>query len=198
LSRRRVGVLGGTFDPIHDAHLELARRARDQVPLDEVWFLPAHRPPHKTKRPVTEASHRLAMLRLALAGEAGLAVCTLETDDPRVHTTVESLAELTHRHPECDFFLVLGEDGFRALSTWVRPHELARHCEWVVCPRPGGAADRPRRAFGSRVHWLEGELMELSSTGSRRRLRRGEAAPGVPPDVLEYIRAQGLYAEEEA
>lgn len=198
MNPRRVGVLGGSFDPVHDAHLELARRARAQVPLDVVWFLPAYLPPHKRLRTLTAVEHRLAMLQLALAEEPAMEICTLEADDRRVHASVDTLAELRRRHPTRDFFLILGEDGFRALGSWVRPRELARLCEFVVCPRPGGTPDRPREAFGARVHWLQGDLIDLSSTRLRAALREGEEPPGLPAPVRRYVREQRLYGEEES
>src|SRR5438132_13227938 len=100
--RMRIGVFGGTFDPVHTAHLILAEQCREQAQLDQVWFIPAARPPHKQDRSLTAFRHRLEMLALALAGQPTFVINDLEKDRPGPSYTVETLHELHHRHPEAD------------------------------------------------------------------------------------------------
>ena len=192
---RQVGLLGGSFDPVHRAHLELARRARDQLDLDEIWWVPAHQPPHKTDRMLTPADHRVEMVRRAIAGERGFVLCTWEVDRPRVHATVDTVDALRRRHRDCNFHLLLGEDSFRALERWIEPQRLASLCDFVVLGR-GPVADQPQRALGARVRWLTGERLPVSASEIRETLRRGDETEEVPADVMEYIRAHGLYAAE--
>lgn len=192
---RSVGLFGGTFDPVHVAHLELARRARDQLDLDEVWWIPARVPPHKTGQRITDAHHRVAMLRAALKDEPGCSVCTWEVDHPGVHATVDTVAALRARHPDCTFHLLVGEDSLRALDTWIRPAQLATLCDFVVLPR-GTRADRPASWRGAAVTWLSGPPLPVSSRALRAALRADETPEDLPPVVLAYVRAHGLYGRE--
>lgn len=195
---RRVGVFGGSFDPVHDGHLGVARRALEQVPCDELWFLPAARAVHKPGGASAPAGDRRAMLELVLADEPRLELCALELEAPRPLRSLESLRRLAADWPEHRWFFVLGEDSFRALDTWYRPDELFRIAAPVVAPRPGASGDRPDRSHGVAVRWLEGEEIDLDSTAIRRALASGADPPGLHPAVRTYIREHGLYRKQGA
>jgi nicotinate-nucleotide adenylyltransferase len=180
---------------VHRAHLELARRARDQVGLDEIWWIPAGAPPHKTAQTITAAHHRVEMLRAAIEGESGFSLCTWEVDHPGVHPTVDTVTALQAQHPEGAFHLLLGEDSLRALDTWVRPHRLARLCRFVVLAR-GETTDRRPHWRGAPVIWLQGPALDVSSTAVREALAAGRAPADLPPAVLAYVRRHDLYRGE--
>src|SRR5262249_29493095 len=108
--RMRIGVFGGTFDPVHFAHLIIVEQCREQAQLDQVWFVPAARPPHKQGRNVTPFRHRVEMLALAIAGNAAFRINELEKDRPGSSYTVDTLNELQRQHPGTDFWLILGSD----------------------------------------------------------------------------------------
>lgn len=193
MNERRIGVLGGSFDPVHEAHLELARRGRDQLDLDDIWLLPAGIPPHKDVAALTAVEHRLAMLRLAMDDEPRMSVCTFEIDRPGVHYSWQTLTELRRLHPQARFFFLMGEDSLLALGSWSHPADLVRLAVPVVCPRPGFGGPRPARVYGVAIHWLSGEELDLSSSALRERLGRGERPEGMDPAVLAYIDEHGLY-----
>ena len=199
----RIGVLGGSFDPVHVGHLELARRALEQVPLDEVWLLPASQPPHKPRRTLAPAAHRRRMLELAIAGLPRLSICTLELDAPGVHYSVETLSTLARLHPAASYWLLMGDDSLDDMSTWREPQRLLRLAAPVVAPRPAQAVTtrRPppaREVYGVPIFWLAGEPIALSSSGLRAALARRERPAGIPTAVLDYIQAHGLYSAPAA
>src|SRR5947209_10381026 len=114
----RVGIFGGTFDPLHLGHLILAEQARDQAWLDEVWFVPAPRPPQKEGQAITRFDQRVEMLQLAVAGNRHFLVNEVEKERPGLSYTADTLAELRRRHPEHTFFLLVGGDSLAELSKW--------------------------------------------------------------------------------
>jgi nicotinate-nucleotide adenylyltransferase len=191
-----VGILGGSFDPVHEGHLELARRALDQVPCDAVWFLPAARAIHKPRGADATAEHRRAMLEIALEGEPRMSICPIELEAEGPMRSVESMRHLAERHPSTRWFFLIGEDSFARLGSWYRPDELFDLADPVVLPRPGASTDRPSTVYGHRVRWLEGPPIDLSSTRLREQLQRGERPEGLLPGVIEYVRRHRLYSSE--
>lgn len=140
-TRPRVGLLGGTFDPVHLGHLSLAESALEAFALDHVLFIPSAVTPHKRHRPITATRHRLAMLRLALADRPRLALSTVELDRGGVSYTVDTLAALRGRHSDWDLWLLLGMDSLRDLHLWHRAADLLALCTVATLERPG--VDRP-------------------------------------------------------
>lgn len=188
-----IGILGGSFDPVHRGHLLLAERARDQVPCDEIWFVPAAVAPHKPGGAHASAAHRLAMLARALEGRRGLKIESIEVEAGVERRTIETLRMLAARHPHVRWRLVLGEDSWVAFDTWVEPDALLRIAPPVVQARPGGHREEPEIAKHHAAFWLTGDPLDLASTQVRAALTRGETPVGLPPAVLDYVRAQGLY-----
>lgn len=197
---RRIGVLGGTFDPPHVGHLWLASLAADEMSLDRVLFMPAGQPPHKREQPVTRATDRLLMTRLAIAGEDGFEICPIEIERPGPSFTIDSVAELRRAYPDATLFLLMASDSLARIDTWREPDRLLAEVEWIVGPRPGGVAPDPAglaERFGpnaERIHLLSGPMLEVSSSAIRRRVAAGRTIRYlVPREVEELISHHRLY-----
>ena len=196
----RIGVLGGTFDPPHVGHLWLASLAADEGSLDRVLFMPAGRPPHKREQPVTRATERLLMTRLAIAGEDGFEICPIEIERPGPSFTIDSVTQLKRAYPDATLLLVMASDSLAGIDTWREPDRLLDEVEWIVGPRPGGEpTDRTALAerFGAkaeRIHLLSGPGLAVSSSEIRRRVAAGRTIRYlVPREVEELISHHRLY-----
>jgi nicotinate-nucleotide adenylyltransferase len=185
---RPVGVFGGTFDPVHNAHLALARAALDALDAERILWIPTGSPPYRAP-PVAAARHRLAMLELALAGEPRYAIDARELAPGTSGYTVDTLAALrAERGPAVPLVLLMGADQYAKLQTWHRWRDLAALCRIAVFARPGW---RSRDARAERIAFTP---RDVSASDIRARLGRGEDASGlVPAAVLDYIRRHHLY-----
>jgi nicotinate-nucleotide adenylyltransferase len=197
---KRIGVLGGTFDPPHIGHLWLATLAADSLGLSRVLLMPAARPPHKGGQPVSNAADRVTMTRLAIAGDALLDLSLVEMERPGPSYTIDSLVELRASLDEAELVLIMAADSFAEIDTWREPDRLLELAEWAVGPRPGATLpDRAalRRRFGaneSRIHLLAGPSLDVSSSEIRRRVAAGGSIRYlVPRAVEELIADRGLY-----
>ncbi len=197
----RLGILGGTFDPVHCGHLALARAALDEVGLDRVLFLPAGRPWRKADREITSAEHRLAMLCLVLEGESAFEIATLELDREGPSYAADTLEVLQAGRPSDELFFILGEDALVDLPNWARPQRMLELAVLVVARRVGverkAVDEAGQRLPGllDRVVWLKMPLLDMSGTEIRDRIRRGLPVGGdlIPPAEEAYIREHGLY-----
>jgi len=199
----RLGLFGGSFDPIHFGHLILAEYCRQQCRLDQVVFLPAGVPPHKQDRQLTSAENRIEMLQLAIAGNQHFSVSRYEVERGGVSYTVETLRHFREANPEGDLFLLVGADMLHDLPRW---REAAAVCELAVpvavgrpgVPRPDYALFSdlvsPERLDLFRQHWVEMPEVGLSSTEIRRRVGAGLSIRYQTPRAVEmYIETHGLY-----
>lgn len=199
----RLGLLGGTFDPIHIAHLWMAEHARDALVLDRVLLIPAERPPHKPDLPIPPFEVRYRMVELGIGESPGLAASRIE-EGVVPSFTVETLERVARLYPGAELWLVIGGDSLRDLPTWREPDEIVRRARLAVLPRPiegGGTVSEelPPVPAGARVDWLDGPRLHLSSTALRRRVQRGESIRFlVPEPVRLYIESSGLYRAGEA
>lgn len=199
----RIGIFGGTFDPVHMGHLILAEQCRDQAKLDEVWFLPSYQPPHKQGQPVTRFEQRCDMLELAVAGQPAFKVERIEKELPPPSYTAETLAELHRRHPDHEFSLLMGSDGLPDLPGWYEPRKVLALASLVVVPRPGvmlWTADRLAAALGLsdssgvRMRFVACPMIEIASRELRRAMHDGMSIRYmVPRSVEEYVRERKLY-----
>lgn len=197
----RIGILGGTFDPIHYGHLAIADAARDALALDRVILIPAGRPWLKADQSVTDAAHRLAMARLAVDGRRGFEVSSIEIDRPGPTYTVDTLAELRRELGEdTTLHLILGMDSVRELGRWRQPGRLFELCSIAAVSRPGArdvSPDEFAREFPTsvgRLSVVRGPMLDISATDIRRRAAAGASiAELVPPAVERYIFENGLY-----
>jgi nicotinate-nucleotide adenylyltransferase len=210
--RPRVGLLGGTFDPIHNGHVAAARAAHRELALDSVRFIPAARPPHRPDSPHASEYHRVEMVRRAIAATAGWEVSDLEL---RRHGPSYTFDTLTALHVEgltpLQVFFITGTDAFAEIATWHRYHEVLDAAHFVVVTRPGVSLDALRLRLPSlehrvstpsavadsattRIIFMEADTPDVSSTEIRRRAARGETLDGlVPPAVAAYISHHQLY-----
>jgi nicotinate-nucleotide adenylyltransferase len=199
----RIGLFGGTFDPVHVGHLILAEQCRAQVGLDEVWFLPSYHPPHKSRAEVTRFEQRCDMLELATAGHPAFRIERIEKELPPPSYTAETLAELRRRHPEHEFDLLMGSDGLPDLPGWYEPLRVVSQAGLVVVPRPGvmlWTAERLATALGVdvsavRLRFVACPMIDIASRELRRAVADGMSIRYmVPRAVEEYIRDRKLYA----
>jgi nicotinate-nucleotide adenylyltransferase len=198
---RKVGILGGTFDPPHIGHLWLATLAADGLGLGHVLLMPAARPPHKGRRAISNAADRVMMTRLAIGGDPGLDLSLVEMERPGPSYTIDSLAQLrAHLGDEVGLVLIMAADSFAEIDTWREPDRLLDLAEWAVGPRPGTPMPEPgalRDRYGtkaSRIHLLEGPSLDVSSSEVRARVAAGRPIRYlVPRAVEELIVSRGLY-----
>jgi len=215
----RVGLLGGTFDPVHLGHLAAARAVLGQLHLDRVLFIAAPLPPHKLTYSITPFADRLAMLELALASEPNFEVSDLEADRSGPSFTIDTLAGLrAHLGPEPEIFFIIGLDAFREIDTWKSYGALVRHAHLVVLGRPPYPADLlaeviarffPNHQADSsqntwtdpeargRIHLVTMEPMDISSTMIRSKVAKGEGISGLTlASVAGFADRHNLYREE--
>lgn len=187
---QRICIFGGTFDPIHRAHLEIASEAARKFHLNRILFVPAANPPHKQASQMTPFEHRFRMVELACEGRALFEPSRLEQGESPSYSidTIERLKPTLA--PGDKLFFLIGSDAFDDIATWHRWRDLIRELDFIVVSRPGAHFRIPPRA---RVHRLEGLALEISSTGIRERLARGEATPELIPEVRAYIDGLCLY-----
>ena len=190
-----LALYGGTFDPIHRAHLTVAGEAAEQFQLDAVWFITAGQPPHKPAGSTTPYGHRQRMVELACAGDPRFAAPRLEQAAGASYTihTIERVRSMLQ--PEDRLFFLIGADAFAEIGTWYRSGEVLAAVEFIVVSRPGYVYPIPA---GARIHRLETLALPVSSSEIRRTLEQGEISEEVPPAVSEYIQAHGLYTQDSA
>ena len=196
-----IGVLGGTFDPVHMGHLIAAEEARVKLRLSRVIFLPAGQPWLKPEREITPAEHRLAMLRLATASNPHFVISTLELDRPGPSYTVDSIPRITAEcPPETNILFIVGLDKLAELPRWKEPQRLLELCWLVAATRPGYTSLNPKKLEAAipgasrRIRLLDIPLIGISSSDIRERVARGLPIRYlVPPGVAEYIEEHGLY-----
>jgi len=195
----RLGILGGTFDPPHIAHLVIADQARSQLSLSCVSLVPAGQPPHKLDRPITPIEHRLAMTQLAIAGDPGLALSRVDVDRPGPHYTADTLALLRATHPDDELYLLIGSDSLRDLTAWREPARIVAQARLAVMRRPDADLDISRLesalpGISGRVEWLDAPWLDISSSDIQRRVRAGLSIRHLVPTAVErYIVEYGLY-----
>ncbi len=188
----KIGILGGTFDPIHQGHLYAAEKAKAKLGLSQVWLMPAAQSPFKTGKKTAAFSHRLAMARLAAQTVPGLSVCALEGLLGGTSYTVDTLRRLTLLHPQDTLYFIMGADVYADFSRWKEPEEIQRLVHLVVVTRPGYRLNR--HADDERIHVLSLPGIELSSEQIRGRLKsRQDCSSFLPPEVETYIQAEKLY-----
>lgn len=211
----RIGILGGTFNPIHLAHLRIAEEVREACSLDRVLFIPAADPPHKAVADEIPFVHRLAMVKAAIAGNPAFSASDLESHRTGKSYSVHTLEILRKEELDRELFFIIGMDSFRDIGSWWEYRRLFHLAHIVVASRPGVASDDPLtllpvairgefcydiasktllHASGNRVIFLEDTLLDISSTRIRRLAAAGRSIRYlVTPAVEDYISSHGLY-----
>ena len=201
---QKIGLLGGTFDPIHNGHLLMAEAAREALALSQVIFIPAAQSPFKTEQKCASAEKRLAMVKMAIANNPYFTVSDVELKRKAPSYTIDTICELTAcQDKDTEYFFIIGTDAVNALIKWHSAHELILRCHFVVASRQGYKLDWAllRNQFGAKlvaehVHKITTPKLELSSTDIRSRLAKGASIRyRTPLAVEEYIYQEGLYHE---
>ncbi len=202
MAKERIGIMGGTFDPIHQGHIRMAQCALEGMHLDRVLMLPSGNPPHKPG--VTPAEHRYRMVCAACVGIEGLEPCREEIDRAGVIYTVDTLSILKEKYPKAELYYIIGADTLMELQKWRRYETVLTLCTFLVCPRSWHYtptelnAERKRlTAMGGHFVMLDMDVIDISSTEVREDIRLGNSTPLVPVQVRAYAAAAGLYGAEK-
>lgn len=197
MAKERIGIMGGSFNPIHLRHVEMAKAARKEYKLDRVLFLPTGNPPHK-KTGLEEAEHRYEMTRLAIFGMEAMEASRMEMEREGIIYTVDTLGLMHRKYSDADFYYIIGEDTMQDLPNWRKPEKVFQLCDLIVCCR---ATNEPKelpvykqlKKMGAKLHFLSLPPMDVSSTAIRKKLEAGQEPEELSPQVMEYIRVMGLY-----
>jgi len=196
---KRIALYGGTFDPIHSGHLEVARRVSELFEIEQVIFIPAQLAPHKTGRPVTAAIHRYAMLALATQADARLLISTFELDSPDRRYTVDTVAEFQRRLGEgTELFFIMGADSWSEIKTWREWERLLGMTNHIVVTRPGYEVPPAPAQLQDRIFFTDAVMKDISATNIRRLASEGrydELEQMVPGPVANYIKKYGIYRD---
>lgn len=214
MTQLRIGIFGGTFDPVHQGHIEVATRIRSLLSLDWVDFVPAYRPPHKLELPVADAWHRFVMLVLATSEHEGLFISTIELETLEAVYTVETIQRLKQRWQErAELYFIIGADSFEEITTWKDYQRLLDSCHFAVMTRPGyslraehlpeavrrrivhlrDGLPKAEAAQGYQIYLCEDVWNPISSTAIRQALKERRWVDGMPPAVLRHIEKYHLY-----
>lgn len=196
---KKIGILGGTFDPPHNAHLEIARAALIQYGLDCVRFMTGGMPPHKRHKKVTPAVIRFEMTKLLVDGEEKFIADDYEILKKDYSYTVNTLKELKNLHPDWEIYFIIGEDSLKDFPKWYMPQKIAKNCILLVYPRRGNSdidflIKERRTEYGADIRIIDAPMRDISSTMIRNRIKNGEDTNGfLPNTVMEFIKENGLY-----
>ncbi|HIW88440.1 MAG TPA: nicotinate-nucleotide adenylyltransferase [Candidatus Ligilactobacillus excrementipullorum] len=189
--KKRVGLMGGTFNPVHNGHLIVADQVASQLGLDQVVFLPDNLPPHVDKKEAIAAKDRVKMVRMAIAGNEKFTLDTLEVDRGGVSYTYDTIKELKARHPDVDYYFIIGGDMVEYLPKWNRIDELVKMVKFVGVKRTGAKMNSKYP-----ILWVDVPTIDISSTLIRNKIKQGCSIRYLVPDaVAEYLKEEGLYRD---
>lgn len=202
MAKERIGIMGGTFNPIHEGHIRMALNAREKTGLDRVLVVPSGNPPHK--KHIAPAEDRWRMVCAACAQEDTLTPSRIELDREGVIYTVDTLTMLKDAYPKAEFFYIIGADTLMELHNWRRYEDVLKMCTFLVCPRPWDVTPaalveqrRQLEALGGRFISLEMEPIDVSSTDLREALSESQPTALLPVPVREYCTVKGLYGMDK-
>lgn len=213
----KLGLFGGTYNPIHSGHVQAALIIRDRFNLDQVWFIPSRIPPHKGSGEVVSSEHRMNMVRLAVTGFPGLIPSSIELEDEGTSYSILTLGKIKKHFPEARLFFILGVDAFVEIDTWRSYEQVLEQCSFIVISRPGYDLQKARDILGGdyaeriwdvaenedlsqgneavhRIYLISIDALNIASTQIRKTIRAGRPISGlVPQPVEEYIKEHKLY-----
>jgi len=219
MTKDRVGLLGGTFNPVHTGHLHAAEEVRRRAGLRRVLFIPSYIPPHKQSADIASPEDRYAMVRLAVKGHPAFEASAIEIEAPETSYSIVTLNKVKALHEDSRVFFILGIDAFMEIETWRSYRELLAQCQFIVISRPGHRLDEARGSLSGdyagtildlpesqsltedladryRIFLVPIAALDISSTDIRRRVRRGQPITGLVPEAVDfYIRKKKLYQE---
>lgn len=195
---KRVGLFGGTFDPVHAGHVSLVNSFLDSGIIDELWILPSPDPPHKTDKQITPFEHRKKMLQLVFAHTDKVRVNDLELKLPLPSYTIQTIQYLKQKFPETTFYLCIGGDSLVNFESWYKPDKIIEECELLVAERPDNKKEDMRQNFLEKARFVKHTPVEISGTELRKRLKNdGESITSdIPEAALTYIQENGLYKNQ--
>ena len=201
----KIGIMGGTFDPIHNGHLMLGEYAKDLFELDEVWFMPNGNPPHKDNDAIeTQTAHRVEMVRLAIANKEGFVLQLYEVERKEINYSYLTMEHFKEIYPEDNFYFVIGADSLFALEKWVHPEKFVKTCVILAAYRDEKNTDEMmnqitylNKKYGADIRLLKTPNVDISSTEIRNRLKMGLSVDDmIPSDVNAYIKEQQLFVDD--
>lgn len=200
--KQRIGIMGGTFNPVHMGHLLLAEQAYEQLKLDTVWMMPNAVPPHKAGQQILDKKHRIAMLKLAIEGNPHFQLSLFEQEE-RNHYSYETMEALNGAYPDCVFYYLMGSDSLFTIEEWVEYRRFLAACHVLAARRTDGKAQELfrwaevlRAKYGARITLLESPVMEISSSKIRDLKKENKSIRYlVPESVFSYIEEHNLYKE---
>jgi len=198
---KRIGIMGGTFDPLHYGHLVAAEMARNEFKLDKVIFIPTGSPPHKVGRKMTNQELRFQMVQLAIEDNSSFLVSRMEIERIGYSYTVDTLRDLHKLHPKDELYFITGSDAFREIFTWKDAEHILELCHFIGASRPGFDAEdfllelkAEHPEYFERMHLLEVPALAISSTDIRSRVKKGQSIRYLLPESVRlYIEKEGLY-----
>ena len=199
---KRIGIMGGTFDPVHNGHLLLGKQAYEEFDLDEIWYMPSHIPPHKKDHKITGTEDRLAMLRLALNGIPYCVVSEFEMEREGNTYTAHTLQLLHEEYPDFQFYFIIGADSLFQIERWYHPEKVMSLTTLLVSGREYDGAERSfdeqieylTKKYNAKIHPMHNEEVDIASADIRKRVSEGkDIMKDVPFPVAEYIKERGLY-----
>jgi len=191
---RKIGILGGTFDPIHMGHLVLAEQVKEKLKLNQVIFIPCFSPPHKTQRKLSPAKDRFHMTQLALDNNPFLRVSDIELKRKGLSYTVDTLRELKKLYPDSNIYFLTGSDMLNEIYTWKDPEEIYKLANVVIAIRPGFDEFDPENHFAKKSIIIKITGVDISSSQIREKVKKGQSIKYlVPFKVEEYIKKRELY-----
>lgn len=199
--QKKIGIMGGTFNPIHQGHLLLAEEARTFCRLDKILFMPSGHSYMKDKNEIAENLRRLEMTRLAIEDNAFFELSAMETEREGATYTCDTLAILKEQHPECEYYFILGADNLFTIEKWKNPHEIFRNCILIAAVRGdkdaddiSKKADELMHKFDAQIILLPERIVDISSSEIRKRLSEEKSVRYmVPEKVYSYIQKHKLY-----
>ena len=201
--KQRIGIMGGTFNPVHMGHLLLAEWAYEQIGLDKVWMMPNAVPPHKTGQQILSKEHRIAMLQLAIEGNPHFQLSLFEKED-RAHYSYETMEALQEAYPDYDFYYLMGGDSLFDIEKWVEFRRFLASCHILAAGRTDGRnqelsnwAAILKEKYQAEITLLNSPVIEISSSEIRNRKKEGKSIRYLVPDpVFSYIEAHDLYRKD--
>lgn len=188
-NRKQIGIMGGNFNPVHNAHLVVADQVRQQLCLDQVLLMPEFQPPHIDKKETIDEQHRLKMLELAIEGIDGLSIEPIEIERKGISYTYDTMKLLIEKNPDVDYYFIIGADMVEYLPKWHRIDELVKMVQFVGVQRP-----KYKAGTSYPVIWVDLPLMDISSSMIRQFIKSNRQPNYLlPREVLDYIRKEGLY-----
>jgi nicotinate-nucleotide adenylyltransferase len=193
----RVGIFGGTFDPIHNGHLQVAEDVRKNLAMEKILFVPSFLPPHKLDKEVTEAGLRFEMVSLALEEYPHFEISEFEFQKEGISYTVETLNALKRSNPDVELFLIMGVDQLLDMDSWREPEKIFQISNVVAMRRPGYRREEIESLdWYSKILWVDVTPIEISSSMIRKKIQQGESVQGLVPEQVEkFIEEKGLYKD---